>query len=128
MIFLTSLLPHEVAALPDGRRWRGPNALADLARTLIGEGADPTDALVALRDGQPVLEGTIGAFAAGTWAGADADPARRKWRPHPRAQMPPRLLAWAVENGFLRPGRYPPTRDPIEAAGDAARSEPGRDG
>lgn len=117
MLYLVNLLPRETAALPDGRAWRGPNALGDIARTLIAEGAEPGAKLVTLRDGRPAVEGTIAAFAGRQWAGADTDPAFRKWRPHPRAQMPPRLLAWATENGFLRPGRGQPTCDAFEGPG-----------
>lgn len=119
MIFIAILLPRERAALPDGREARGPNALGDVARVLIGEGANPDAKLVALRDGRPVLEATIAAFAGRQWAGAGRDPAFQRWRPHPHARLPPPLVRWATENGFLRPGRYSPTGNTLEAAGDA---------
>lgn len=119
MIHLVNLLPRERAALPDGRAWRGPNAMGDLARVLIGEGADPDAKLVALRDGRPVLEGPLCAFAGRAWAGANRDPAFQRWRPHPHARLPLPLVRWATENGFLPPGRSPPTGDTLEAAGDA---------
>jgi hypothetical protein len=106
MTNLVNLLPRERAALSDRREWRGRNALGNAARALVDEGAYPDAKMLSLRDGRPALEGTIAAFAGRQWAGADADPQFRPWRPHPRAQMPPRLVAWATENGFLPPGRY----------------------
>lgn len=118
MTYLVNLLPRERAALSDRREWRGPNALGDIARALIGEGADPDAKLVALRDGRPVLEGSVGAFAGRQWAGSDADPQFRPWRPHPRAQMPPRLVAWATDNVSL--GRYPTACLGKEGPGDAS--------
>ena len=117
MIYIVNLLPREGATLPDGRAQRGPNALGDIARLLIGDGADPADQLLALRDGRPVLQGTIEAFAGRQWAGAETDPKFRKWRPHPHAQMPPRLVAWATENGFLLPACYPHTGGTSERRG-----------
>lgn len=108
MTYLVNLLPQERAALVDGREYRGPNALGNISRTLIGEGADPRAKLVAVRQGRPVLEGAIAAFAGRQWAGATTCPLFRRWRPHPRAQMHPLLVAWATENCLLRPGRYPP--------------------
>lgn len=118
MTYLVNLLPRERAALPDGREWRGPNALRDIARTLIGEGAAPDANVLALRDGRPVLEGTIAAFAGRQWRGEHRDPDFGKWRPHPRAQMPAPLGRWATENGSLGAGRYRPTGADTEASGE----------
>lgn len=119
MVHIVILLPRELAALPDGREWRGPDALDAAARALIGDGANADAKLVVLRDGRPVLEGRLCAFAGRAWAGASRDPAFQRWRPHPHARLPPPLVRWATENGFLRPGRYSPTGNTLEAAGDA---------
>lgn len=116
MIYVVNLLPREHAALPDGREARGPNALSDLARALIGDGADPSARLVGLRDGRPAIDGSVGTFAGRQSSGSDTDPKFRAWRPHPRAQMPPRLVAWAIQNGFLGPCRYRPTGDTLQGA------------
>ena len=118
MIHIANLLPRERAALPDGREWRGPNALGDIARALIGEGAEPGAKLQVLRDGQPAMHGTIAAFAGRQWAGTDADPQFRRWSPHPRAQMSPRLVRWGAKNGFLGPRCYSPSGNALEASGD----------
>jgi hypothetical protein len=118
MTYIANVTRREGAALPDGRQWRGPNAIGDIARTLIGEGAEPGAKLQLLRHGQPVLEGTIAAFAGRKWAGTDADPRFRRWCPHPRIKMPPRLVAWATRNGFMGHQRHFPTGDAPEGAGD----------
>ena len=120
MIHIANLLPRERAALPDGREWRGPNALGDIARALIGEGAEPGAKLQVLRDGQPAMHGTIAAFAGRQWAGTDADPQFRRWRPHPRAQMSPRLVQWATKNGFMGPPGHSPTGGGLEGPDDGA--------
>jgi hypothetical protein len=118
MTYIANVTRREAAALPDGRQWRGPNAIGDIARTLIGEGAEPGAKLQVLRDGRPVMEGTIAAFASRKWAGTGADPQFRRWRPHPQFKMPPRLVAWATENGFMAPRRTSPTGSGLEGAGE----------
>lgn len=110
MIQLVTLLPRERAALSDGREWRGPNALGNLSRTLIGDGADPSAKLLALRDGRPVLAGRIGAFAGRAWAGANRDPAFQRWRPHPHARLPLPLVRLARKDGLLPPTATSPYR------------------
>jgi hypothetical protein len=74
MIFFAVLLPRERVALPDGREWRGPHALRDAARALIGEGADPDAKMLGLRNGREAREGTIAAFAGRQWSSANCDP------------------------------------------------------
>ncbi len=74
MIYLANLLPRERVALPDAHEWRGPHALGDAARALIGEGADSDAEMLALRDGCEALKGTLAAFAGRQWPGANRDP------------------------------------------------------
>jgi hypothetical protein len=107
----------------------GPNAEGDLARALIGQGIDPGEMLVFSRNGTPALRGTVGAFAGRAWAGADADPQFRRWRPHPQGSYAPLLMEWHAQRpvprargrvGWVRVG---------EGSGGAASEEkcpPGR--
>ena len=103
----------------DGQVYTGPNAEGDLARALIGAGIDPAEKLVFNRDGKPALQGTIGAFAARAWAGADADPQFRRWRPHPDGQYAPLLMEWHAKRPPPaprgRPGRVAAKQAPSAA-------------
>jgi hypothetical protein len=74
MFFIAILRPRERATLPDGRAWCGPNALGNIARTLIGEGADPDEKMLGVRNGREALEGTLAAFAGRRWSSANRDP------------------------------------------------------
>jgi hypothetical protein len=106
----------EAVQLPDGRTWRGPNAESNAARALLADGMAPDTRLVFCRDGRPALEGPILAFAARTWAGAEADPAFRRWRPHPRQNAFSRL-AGAGKDGVVRLGVSNASHAAIGASG-----------
>jgi hypothetical protein len=75
----------------------GPNAEGDLARALIGVGVEPAEALVFERNGVEALRGTVGAFAARAWGGANRDPQFVRWRPHPQGNYPDAVLRWHAQ-------------------------------
>lgn len=106
------------AAAADGGGWRGPNAHGDTARTPDGEGAQAGAKLQVLQDGRPALERTVAAFDGRQWAGTDADPHLRRWRPHPHLHMLPQLVVGTVKNGFLGHRRPSPTGSGPEGPGE----------
>jgi hypothetical protein len=82
----------------------GPNAEGDCARSLIGAGVEPSEAIEFCRGGMAQLCGTVEAFAGRAWGGADADPQFRRWRPHPKGDYPDLLLQWHALRLTGRPG------------------------
>lgn len=106
----------------DGAAYTGPNAEGDLARALIGAGGDPAELLVFARNWKPGIKGTIAAFAGRAWAGADADPQFRRWRPHPEGKYPLLLMAWDAQRPPLLP-RDRPGRVKAQAASGGTKRE-----
>lgn len=87
---------HERVML-DGETHTGPNAEGDLARSLIGQGVDPGEMLVFVRNGVPAIRGTVDAFARRAWGGNGRDPSFVRWRPHPQGEYPIALLQWHAQ-------------------------------
>jgi hypothetical protein len=87
----------EQCVTPDGVAHTGPGCCGAAARHLISKGTSPKARIRFKRDGQTVMSGTIDSFAQKMWAGADRDPAMRKWRPDPRFPLPPKLASWWKE-------------------------------
>lgn len=102
----------------------GPNAEGDLARSLIGQGVDPAEVLVFSRGGKTALQGTVAAFAGRAWAGNDADPQFRRWRPHPEGSYAPLLMAWHAQRPPAAP-RGRPERVKAKQA-PSAPAQPGK--
>lgn len=99
-----------------GATYTGPNAEGDLARALIGQGADPAGLLVISRNGKPAIQGAIAAFAGRAWAGVEADPQFRRWRPHPEGKYPPLLVAWDAQRPSPPPRGRPGRVKAVEAS------------
>lgn len=85
---------NERCQTDDGVIHTGPGCTGAAARHLIAIGVPPSTQLEFLRDGKPVLLGTVHAFAIRAWGGVNRDPFYRPWAPHPDAEIPPKLAEW----------------------------------
>jgi hypothetical protein len=94
-----TLLAPERARLPDGREFSGQNATGNAARALIADGVDPAEPMVTRwADGRPSMAGTVHAFALWRYS----DDGRSAWSPHPKAEVPQKLLAWQQKTAAAR--------------------------
>lgn len=83
----------ERVRLSGGQTFTRRNAETDAARYLIGEGvAAATPMRFLWHDDRPSTTGTVGAYARRYYGESGV----RKWKPHPRAEIPVSLMQFAA--------------------------------
>ena len=83
---------HEAVSC-QGQSFTGPGAEGELARWLIGEGADPHDLLCFMRLDRAQVVAKVDTWAVRGWR-SSTDPTPAKWRPHPEGSYHPRIMRW----------------------------------